>query len=308
MSSLKPYAICLILSAWCIPAVAQQYGLYSQYIFNPFAINPAYAGARDALSVNATYRAQWVGLEGAPRTQNFNIHSPLPKEKMALGLQFQNDAIGARNATFAALAYAYRLQLDESGRRRLSMALQMGVINYQFDWNALDYRNPGDPVIQGSETNFWLPSLDFGLMYTAPRFFAGFSAVGLQRTKLAPLSDNDERLGTFLNVHAGHISELNAAISLKVHGLIRHEWNAGMQGDVGMALGLYNKAWLGMLYRQSFGWVYHAQLLAAKGLVIGYAFDWATNGLKAAQNGTHEVYLGIDLFGKPELSTNMRYY
>ncbi|MFC0181043.1 type IX secretion system membrane protein PorP/SprF [Pseudarcicella hirudinis] len=62
-------------------AKAQQEALYSQYMFNMMAVNPAYAGSRDVLSMTGLFRQQWVGVEGAPTTQSFTIDMPLKKEK-----------------------------------------------------------------------------------------------------------------------------------------------------------------------------------------------------------------------------------
>lgn len=48
------------------PMFSQQDPQFTNYMYNTTVINPAYAGTRDALSVLALYRSQWVGLEGAP--------------------------------------------------------------------------------------------------------------------------------------------------------------------------------------------------------------------------------------------------
>ncbi len=55
---------------------AQQDALFSQYMFNKLVINPAYTGTRDALSIALVGRQQWVGMDGAPKTVTFTIHSP----------------------------------------------------------------------------------------------------------------------------------------------------------------------------------------------------------------------------------------
>jgi len=49
---------------------AQQDPLFSQYMFNKLAVNPAYAGSREYLTVDALYRYQWVNIDGAPKTLN----------------------------------------------------------------------------------------------------------------------------------------------------------------------------------------------------------------------------------------------
>ena len=60
---------------------AQQDAQYTQYMYNPMNINPAYAGSRDVLSIFGMHRTQWVGLEGAPTTNVFSIHTPLKNER-----------------------------------------------------------------------------------------------------------------------------------------------------------------------------------------------------------------------------------
>ncbi|SNS42683.1 PorP/SprF family type IX secretion system membrane protein, partial [Dokdonia pacifica] len=73
---------------------AQQDPQYSQYIYNTVAINPAYAGNRGVTSIVGLHRSQWVGLDGAPRTQSLSIHSPISESKVGLGLSIVNDALG----------------------------------------------------------------------------------------------------------------------------------------------------------------------------------------------------------------------
>ncbi len=47
---------------------AQQDAQYTQYMYNTMSVNPAYAGSRGQLSFAGLYRAQWIGLDGAPET------------------------------------------------------------------------------------------------------------------------------------------------------------------------------------------------------------------------------------------------
>jgi type IX secretion system PorP/SprF family membrane protein len=306
----KLYHIVLIfIMMWLAPNLfGQQEALFSQYIFNLYAINPAYAGARKDLSVNGSYRAQWVGFDGAPTTQNFSVHGPFQNENMALGLQFQNDQIGARKAPFLGLAYAYRLKLDAKGERTIAMALQGGVFNYQYDWNLLEYKDPADPVAFSTDGNFWVPNLDFGLMYLAPKGYFGISTSGLQRSRLNNLAISDARLSTFVNVVGGHMFVFSERFALKPFFMLRHEWNGKAQFDLGTSVLLLNQFWLGAIYRDGFGIVNTAQFVARNGLVIGYAFDWTLNSIRASQSGTHELYIGIDINTSTRTAKTMRYF
>ena len=74
---------CLFITAVSVEkTMAQQDPKYSQYMFNQMAINPAYAGSKEALSATAFIRSQWTGIEGAPKTETFSIHGPLKKKKV----------------------------------------------------------------------------------------------------------------------------------------------------------------------------------------------------------------------------------
>ncbi|NOR87783.1 MAG: type IX secretion system membrane protein PorP/SprF, partial [Bacteroidales bacterium] len=78
---------------------AQQDALFSQYMFNMLVINPGYAGTTDGLNMTMVGRQQWVGLDGAPRTASFSIHSPLRNDKIGLGLYGYSDVLGPVQST-----------------------------------------------------------------------------------------------------------------------------------------------------------------------------------------------------------------
>ncbi|HNR56801.1 MAG TPA: PorP/SprF family type IX secretion system membrane protein, partial [Flavobacteriales bacterium] len=96
--------LCTLLSA------GQHTPLTSQYLFNGLVINPAYAGSRDALAANLTYRHQWVGFDGAPVTQMVSVHSPLGRRKLGAGLLVYNDRIGVSQETGVFTNHAYRIR------------------------------------------------------------------------------------------------------------------------------------------------------------------------------------------------------
>ncbi|MBQ4805838.1 type IX secretion system membrane protein PorP/SprF, partial [Aquimarina sp. MMG015] len=55
---------------------AQQDAQYTQYMYNTISVNPAYAGSRGVMSIMGLHRSQWVGLDGAPRTQTLTLNTP----------------------------------------------------------------------------------------------------------------------------------------------------------------------------------------------------------------------------------------
>ena len=86
--------------------------MFTQYMFNEMYINPAYAGSRESISATLLYRNQWVGVEGAPKTQTFSIHAPVKMKKIGVGIIARNERIGVTKQTNIFLDYAYRIKLS----------------------------------------------------------------------------------------------------------------------------------------------------------------------------------------------------
>lgn len=106
---MKRYIIGLVLLiAVSFSVKAQQEPYNTMFAFNKLPVNPAYTGGKDVLSVRAVYRHQWVNLPGNPQTLNFNIHSPLKIDRVALGGSIINDRLGATNMTHLNVSFAYR--------------------------------------------------------------------------------------------------------------------------------------------------------------------------------------------------------
>lgn len=274
-------------------AFGQQHSLYSQYLFNLYMVNPAYAGQHDALNVAFSTRHQWIGMEGAPRTQNFTMHSPLSFRNMSAGIHVQHDVIGARQVSSAAATYAYQVKLNT--RSSLSFGLQGGLINYYIDPNKLSYGNPGDPAVYNLPGSRLIPNFDFGAFYSNRNTYLGFSALHLNSARLQGTEHHENRLQPSFNIIAGHILELSESIALKPSTIVRKGALDPLQFDANMGIRINNALWLTTTYRHRFGMVFSTHCVVRDKLHIGYAFDWAMNGLVAAQSGTHEIFLGIDL-------------
>src|ERR1035437_2381074 len=76
-------------------AEAQQLPLFSQYLFNGFLINPAYAGLDGYSAVNLTAREQWVGIPNSPKTHIVSYQTRL------IGHNFLSKGASARKRTLS---------------------------------------------------------------------------------------------------------------------------------------------------------------------------------------------------------------
>jgi len=285
----------VLIGVFCglaMTSIAQQHALYSQYIFNLYAINPAYAGERNAISTNLSYRAQWVGFDGAPTTASFTAHSPILNKSLAVGLWFQNDQLGAREHAALRATVSYKLRFNEG--RRLSFALNVGGLNHRYNWGELEYPDGSDPVAFETEQNVWRPAFDFGAMYLTSKSYFGFSVVNINAVDLAKSDIVDSRLEPNLNLMGGHIFPLSRKVDLKPSALVRLGESGTRQFDLNLSARFDNALWITTTYRYDFGMVFSAHYYVNNRLHFGYAYDLPTNELLSQQSGTHEIFLGYD--------------
>jgi type IX secretion system PorP/SprF family membrane protein len=106
--------IVLMVLIVSLDIIAQQLPKFTQYMYNIIAINPIYAGTRDALSIVGLNRNQWAGFDGGPQTQILSIHSPLRNEQVGIGLSLftttsceETFSISRKNILFIGSAFIF---------------------------------------------------------------------------------------------------------------------------------------------------------------------------------------------------------
>jgi len=150
---------------------AQNNGMYTKYIFNSLAYNPAYAGYYDHLYVGTSYKDMWQGIDGAPTTQTLTIHTPLRSAKVAMGLNLVNDAIGPIGQTKANLSYSYRIPLG--GTNILSIGIQGGLSYWRADLKKLSLA--GTSLANTNSTRV-SPNFGAGILFYNKSFYVGVSS------------------------------------------------------------------------------------------------------------------------------------
>ncbi|RZM24359.1 MAG: type IX secretion system membrane protein PorP/SprF, partial [Pedobacter sp.] len=162
-----------------LSADAQQDTQFTQFIFNGLSINPAYAGYKEDLFVQATYRSQWQGLTGAPKSFSVSADGTLTNKNVGLGLVVTNDQIGAQRYLSAFANYAYRLPLNYDGNQRLAFGIGVGLAQIGIDGSELRAIQGGDAIIPTGLQSQRLPDARFGIYYSDDIFFAGLSATNM---------------------------------------------------------------------------------------------------------------------------------
>jgi len=281
-------------------AEAQQQVMFTQYMFNGLAINPAYAGSHDHASATFLAREQWVGLDGAPASQTFSLHSPINASGSAsLGGLIIHDKIGVTNQTTAYLAYAYRIRFE--GSARLAFGLQAGYSNYN---SRLSQISTTDPTFASGDININRPNFGAGLYFNTRRFYAGVSVPQMVRSRLdVNNSDSDSRLERHYFATAGYVFDLSPDLKLKPNVLIKYVDNAPVEFDVNANLLIKELVWVGLSYRSFDSFDALFQIQVSKQFQFGYSYDFATTtDLRRVNSGSHEIMLQYNfVFGKKRI-------
>ena len=269
---------------------AQQDGLFSQYMFNTMLINPAYAGSRDVISLNALYRKQWVNVPGAPETMTFSADAPIKKEKMGLGLTFFNDKIGVTNSTGVYGNYAYRIRL--SNNSTLSMGVNLGMTYYTANLTSVDLDNPNDKAF-GTNISKWMPNLGLGMFYNTDKFYIGLSMPHILNNKLTNDPGVTARQYRQAYLLAGYVFDLSHKFKLRPSALLKEVYGAPIQLDLNANLWIYDLVGVGISYRSLDAPLFMLEVQLNDQLRFGYAFDYSTTITPQSNLGrtTHEVML-----------------
>ncbi|NER12298.1 type IX secretion system membrane protein PorP/SprF [Leptobacterium flavescens] len=298
---------------------AQQDAQYTQYIYNTLSVNPAYAGSRGVLSFAGLYRSQWVGLDGAPETQTLNVHSPVGKGKVGLGLSIVNDQIGdgVNQETYFDVAFSYTIQTSEAAK--LSFGLKAGGQLLNIDFTRLNQFTT-ELVADNNIDNKFSPNIGLGLYYHTDKFYLGLSAPNLLETDHfdeSPLQDATgrpvsyiarERINYYLI--AGYVFNLNSSLKFKPAVLTKAVSGAPLQVDLSANFLFNDKFTFGAAYRwdAAFSGLFGFQI--SDSLLLGLAYDREITELGRTQfnDGSFEVFLRFELFKKVDKLVSPRFF
>lgn len=277
---------------------AQQDALFSQYMFNKLAVNPAYAGSRELLSADLLYRYQWVNIDGAPKTISASIHTPLVNPHLALGVNITNDKIGPMSTTGAMGTFAYRIIFPKS---KLSFGLQAGFKNSGIIYNDLKAYNTSDPLLlyQDEMTKKLVPDASFGVYYYSEKFYAGISSRELLQNQTLVVKDSagnaqfTKLLKHFYGM-AGVAIPMGENVVFRPSVLAKYVQNAPPQLDINASFLFANTLWLGASYRTEKAVSFITEINIAQNFRIGYSYDIWLNELKVYNKGSHEIRLSFD--------------
>lgn len=282
---------------------AQQDAQYTQYMFNTLTVNPAYAGSRGQFSAAALYRAQWVGLDGAPESFSLNLHSPIRNSNLGYGISVVQDNIGDGVVSETYLDAVISYTVDVSLEGKLSFGLKAGGNILNLDFNGL--RNfDVEPVNVDNIENRFSPNVGLGIYYHTNKFYAGLSAPNLLQTQHFDNSQTAANSVQFLSKErinfyliTGYVFDIGGNNKFKPALLTKAVGGAPLQIDLSTSFLFNDKFSIGAAYRWDAAVSALAGFQITDQLMLGLAYDREITELGGTQfnDGSFEIFLRYEL-------------
>lgn len=300
------FILLIILVLAALSSYSQQDSQYTQYMYNTNNVNPAYAGSRDVLSIFGMYRTQWVGLEGAPDTGVFSVHSPVG-ERVGLGLTFVNDRIGISDESTISADFSYTVPVSDNYKLAFGLKATAHLLNV--DYSKLNIHNPNDPTSQVNIDNLFSPNVGAGVYLYSDKFYAGLSVPNILETE--HFDDNikstaSERFHSYLIT--GYVFDLTEDIKFKPAALAKAVRGAPLQVDVTGNFMFNEKFVLGVAWRWDAAVSGLVGFQANQNWFIGYAYDAETTRLANYNSGSHEIFLRYEFFNRNNRIISPRFF
>lgn len=289
--------IILVFILFCnIAAFAQQDPLFTQYMFNKLLVNPAYAGSKEVLTLDLLNRTQWVNIDGAPETFTLSAHTALRNKNIGLGFYISRDAVGPVVDQSFMGTYAYRIYM---GRSSLAFGLQFGLKYFDFNWNAMNVKDP-DYYFDPQDVRRISPDANFGVYFQSTRMFLGLSSKQLLQNDYGYAKDKNgkssfSKLTQHFYLMGGFATPLNDKVVFRPSMLAKYTPNAPLQLDLNASVLFSNVFWVGVSYRSAKAISFLTEFKIAERLKLGYSYDLYLNELQPFNYGSHELRLGFEL-------------
>ncbi len=307
---LKLFTFFIILSSnvmW-----AQSEAQFTQYMYNTTIINPGYAGSRQVISIFGGYRAQWVGLDGAPKTGAFSLHAPTREDSpVGLGISFLNDRLGPSDLNTISGDFSYKIDFGYGYDHHLSFGIKASADLLNVDYTKLTIMDEQDTRFQNNIENRLSPNVGAGVYVYGDKYYAGFSIPKFLETKF--YEGNTESLvmnKVTYYVMGGYVFDVSDIIKFKPTFLVKAVSGAPLQVDLSGNVMFYDKLTLGVAYRWDASVSALAGVQIGDGFFFGYSYDADTKNLGSYNSGSHEIFLRFEIINGSNIgrATSPRFF
>jgi type IX secretion system PorP/SprF family membrane protein len=275
--------------------IAQQMPVSENYFMDKYALSSSYAGHFNAGSFFTSFRSDWTGIAGGPKTLRLS-YSDMLMTNAAWGGKIVYDKAGIFDQLYVMGTYSYSLRIVDE--HKVLLALSAGIYHNKINFTDY-YNNPNyniDPVMIQQDVSSKLKFMsDFSALY----LFKGIEA-GIM---LANINFGDAKYGEVDVTYKPLANyQLHAAYSF----MIGERWNVNpliyfrggkyIKGQVGIAsmVKYQNNIWGSLSFRDPGIWGFGFGANIAKGIRFSYNFNFASSVALNIYN-SHEIAIGVNI-------------
>ncbi|MBX2916028.1 MAG: type IX secretion system membrane protein PorP/SprF [Cyclobacteriaceae bacterium] len=290
---MKPYPPALLLVlCFCIfsDLSAQQYPLYSQYMFDGYLINPSMLATSKKSEINLLYRQQWAGFDDGPKTIQFNYQHAF-SNRLALGLNVFDDKTVLLSSTSVMATFGYKVPIATN--HVLGFGLSGGFFSNRIKLEEIPDVDINDPAILNSMANNFAFDGQFGFNYNFQNLSIGFSLVRLiDNRTLSETRVQEIKFSQLKNkiISASYKFQLTNEFSFQPNFAYRFTADDLNFFETSGVFSYKETFYLGGGYRHEFGPTAMVRV-AWKDFQIGYAYDLPSTRINVSTGGTSEIQL-----------------
>lgn len=285
----------IIFFSYPLLSIGQTAPAFRQFYFNPYLVNPAFAGMSEYTEVSLFYRQQWAGFNDAPSAAGFSIQYPTQNRASFAMNVIAQEAVVLRTTSTQA-TFAYRVPLAADHFLFFGLSGVVGFNNLNLD-NA-DYSN--DPTILNAASSTVYGDANVGLVYewrslrvgfAMPRLFGQpyFSPQDMVNVRYAQL--RNQLYSASYKFHTGNFSVEPYAL-YRINRDLQNWWEAA-------TLVYYKeKIWMGASYHSKQGGGFFLGMEFKEKLKVGYSFELPPLTNAFISVNSHEIQLKLKIGNK----------
>jgi len=287
----------------------QEFPWSLQYITNMYTINPAYVGMWDRAGFGLSTRVNWVGINGAPLTQQISYNTPIKDQKSGFGLNIQRLNMGLEKRIYLTGDYSYQIRLDMHYYMRFG--LRAGILS--FNNNLTDYHlypdGIPDPEFQNDINLYYMTIFGIGGVIYNEDYYVSLSVPQMINNTFKVNLERYSSLPEFKTMYlsTGYAFKLKRDLILRPNLLAVVTVGKPVFFDVAAILYFPGNLQAGINLRTNGAMCLTGQYTFRNNLRIGYAAEYFIfPDIHKYQLGTYEFFVGYDfnLYRRKNVRTN----
>jgi type IX secretion system PorP/SprF family membrane protein len=294
----KEKIMILMLCFIGVIAKSQQTMRYNQYILNSYLMNPAYAGTNNKWEFMTGRRQQWIGFDFAPTTlfasmtytyrKNFNY-----KGWHGFGAYVEQDRRGSFANKSVYVSYAYHFRI--SGGYKMAFGVFVGAKSVALSNAAIITNDPA--FSQNRQIINLYPDIIPGYRLYSKKMFLDISVRQLTINRLQQgnqeIGTNSKLIPTLYFTYGQKFNSSTNDFTFVPSTHVQWAITGKPLVDAGIMVFYRNQIGLGTTLTFNNSFTTQLQVQALKNIVFGFAYNYATNGMRNAAANTVEVIFGF---------------